>query len=522
MNYSAGDICKRVEQLFSDRKPWESYWDTVYRFMMPERATFFQNNQNSQDPGSIADEIFDSTAEDSSERLANLIIARLTPPWMSWFKIEPGDAIQREDERQQMLGPLELATKKVLRRLAAMNFYQELQPAVLDRIVGGTGTITIEAKPRPRFRCRPLNQVALAEDAGGEIMEVGLAYKLSLDQIERAFPNKMPADFKEKYKSESGACKHEVVTHEIREVDGNYRRKTVLKETKTELAKSTSTYATLLPSRWSKIPGTPYGRGPGLRALSDTRALNKLKELSLKNAALDVAGPYTAVDDGVINPYTITIQPFEIIPVASNDINNPSLRPLERPGNFDVSMFQMEDLRSTIKSIFMQDQFGNVDRTPRSAAEVMERTRILSQDLGASIARIQQEQIEPAIRAVFQMLSEEGELPEGLELDGDTLKLSFTSYLSQGQWAEEAQATMQLMQMGAQFGEADPEAGFVVDYPEALAHIGNLTGVPQRLIRGETDRKELMNQGAEGMAATDQAAAMGAQAPGGEDGMGGA
>jgi len=411
-----------------------------------------------------------------------------------------------------MLGPLEQITNKMLRRLKQMNFYQELQPCLLDRVVGGTGTLTIENEPRPRFRCRPLSQVAIAEDAGGEIMEVGLSYVLSLDQIERAYPNKVPQEFKDKYGGQkSSECKHAVLTHEIRTVEGTYRRKTVLKETKTRLAKQDTTYATLLPSRWSKIPGTPYGRGPGMRALSDTRAVNKLKELSLKNAALDVAGPYTAVDDGVINPYTVSVEPFEIIPVASNDINNPTLSPLPRPQNFDVSMFQMDELRNTIKSIFMQDQFGNQERTPRSAAEVTERTRILSQDLGASIARIQQEQIEPALEAVFLQMQSEGELPDDVELDGDDLKISFTSYLAQGQWAEEAQATMQLMELAGNYSQIDPEVGFAVEMSDALLHIGNLTGVPQRLLRSAEERKEKMKEASEGAAAMSQAAESGGE-----------
>ncbi len=520
-SYGPQDLCKRVEQMFDDRRPWESYWDTAYRFMMPERATFFSDD-NKTDPGSIGDEIFDSTAEDSAERLANLIVARLTPPWQQWFKLEPGDAVQDGQERKNMLPALELATKKILRRLADMNFYQELQPALLDRIVGGTGTLSLELGSNdskgvpPRFRSRPLNQVAISEDAGGEIMEVALQYQLSLDQLERAYPGKVPQEYKEKYGQNPGKCEHTVITHEIREVEGNYTRTAVLKGAKTELYKATNPFATLLPTRWSKIPGTPYGRGPGLRALSDTRAVNKLKELSLRNAALEVGAPYTAVDDGILNPYTISLQPFEIIPVSSNDINNPSLRPLERPGNFDVSMLSVDELRNSIKAIFMQDQFGNAERTPRSAAEVMERTRVLSQDLGASVSRIQQEQIKPAIRAVVSLMVQDGELPEEMdELNEDLFKLSFTSYLAQGQWAEEAQSTMQLMNLCANFGQTDPEAGMVVDFPEALAHIGNLTGVPQRLINGAERRKQQLQKGTEGMAAANQAGTMGG---GGEEG----
>lgn len=511
---SPDEVIKRVDKMFTDRQTWESFWDTCYRFMMPERATFFRENQ--ENPDDIGDEIFDSTAEDSAERLANLIMARLMPQWQQWFKIQPGYGVYDESERQQMLEPLEVLTTKMHKELQKANFYQEMQPALLDRIVGGTGGLSFSSEPRRKYRCVPLNQIAVGEDAGGEVMDVARKYQLSIRQIERAFPGKLDSEFKRKHEGNEEKCEHDVYTYELREVDGTYTKTTVLKPTKTKLESQTKPYACIMPSRWAKIPGSPYGRGPGHRALSDVRALNKIKELSLKNAALETAGPYSVVDDGVINPYTITVEPFEMIPVGSNDINNPSIKPLERSGNFDVGMFQMEELVNRIKAIFMQDQFGSAERTPRSAAEVMERTRILSQDLGASIARFQQEQVVPALRALYLDMRDKGEAPEGLDLDDETLKVEFTSYLSQGQWAEEVQNILQLLELSANFGEVDPEAGFVVDQPEALLRVGELTGVPQRLMRNQDQRKELMQQASEGAgaAAAAQAQDEGAPAPG--------
>ena len=70
--------------------------------------------------------------------------------------------------------------------------------------------------------------------------------------------------------------------------------------------------------RTTVIPGEVYGRGPLMRVLPDIKTLNKMAENSLKSAALAVAGVWTATDDGVINPYSITLAPGVVIPVGSN------------------------------------------------------------------------------------------------------------------------------------------------------------------------------------------------------------
>ena len=61
-------------------------------------------------------------------------------------------------------------------------------------------------------------------------------------------------------------------------------------------------------ARYMKVAGEVYGRGPLVTAIPDIKTLNKTLELLLlKNASLSIAGVYTAADDGVLNPQTISI-----------------------------------------------------------------------------------------------------------------------------------------------------------------------------------------------------------------------
>lgn len=517
---SASGLVQRAKALFTDRQPYEAYWDTAYRFMLPERAVFFNKDRNRQDPDSIADEVFDSTAEESAERLANLILARLTPPWQTWFRLVPGDDVLDEDEREAMRAPLQLAAQRMHRALANGNFYQEFQPVLLDRIIGGTGALVGEPGDQDtpiRFRCAPLSETALAEDGQGRVVVIIQCQRYTLRELTRAYPDRVPTILRDQFANAEDKREHMVYHLESREVDGTYSGASVLENGPTLLAEYTSPVPRRFATRWTKIPGAPYGRGPGLRALSDVRALNKLKEMSLKQALLAVAAPYTVMDDGVLNPHTVLIEPGELIPVASNDLNNPTIRALDQGADFNVSMFNIEELRNSVKSIFMMDQFGDLNRTPLSATEVMERTRIIAQDLGASIARLQHELLTPVLKATFHQLTVAGLLPEGLSLDDSALKVEFTSYLAQSQWRSDEEAMLEWAQMGASFGQIDPEAGMVPDLVQLMRDLADLKGIPAKQVRSREQVQQLMQQGVEGTAAIAEATG---EVPGGAGGLG--
>lgn len=508
------EALRRVDALFDGRKHLEAYWQTVYQFMLPQCAAFFQGSGAPRSAGDLAENVFDSTAEEAADRLVNLISARLTPPWANWFRVVPGNDVQNPEEREGMTEALQRIGQKMRRALLKSNFYAEVQPQLLDRVVGGTGGLVGDVHPELWFRCMPLSDLALCEDGRGQVREVAQRMTMSLRDLEEAFPG---ADLAEVQRRTRDKYKVDLTVYylEEREADGQFKLSCLLKEPKQALSVTVSPVRTRMVSRWSKVPGSPYGRGPGQRGLSDVRALDKLKELSLKQAVLSAAGVYTVLDDGVINTLTVSIEPGEMIPVASNDTNNPSIRLLPTGQNFDVSMINMENLRLDIKKIFMQDQFSNLERTPRSATEVAERSRLIAQDLGASISRYEQEVLEPVLRLVFYSLQLQGEIPQEFALDGRVFKVEFTSYLNQSQQAEDQQSILELAQVAMQFGQIDPDAGLVIDYVAALRRLAALKGLPADLVRTTRQLEDTRQKGVAGAVALQQV-------PGGENVLAGA
>jgi len=480
-------LSRRLDQMYSGRQDWESLWQTAYEHMAPERAVFTQGGSD-RTAGSVGEYVYDSTAIDAAERLTNLVLSGLTPPWRKWFRFKPGAMVRDEEERQRMQDSLQLVEDVVYEELRRSNLYQELQPMMLDRIVGGTGGLALNLDDdRLRFKAVPLAEVALEEDDAGEVSATARRVEMSARNILRAWPEQVPEKWKQDNQDRADERYHTVEMINARDVDGSWQYLVRLRKEKAVLETAVEDRPRLLVTRWTKLPGTPYGRGPGLRALPHVRALNKIKELSLKNAALAVSGVYTVVDDGVVNPWTLSLDPGDFIPVASNAPNEKSIAPLETSANFDVAMWSFEELRSSIQEIFLADQFGPLDKTPRSATEVSERTNILAQELGSTISRLQFELLVPLIKSVVSVLQEQDRLPQGLELDGDRVKLEFSSKLSQAQLAEEEQDLMEFTQVVAQFGQIDPRAGMTVDIQAAVRKLAALKGIDPSVLRTDDD-----------------------------------
>src|SRR6056297_2391300 len=96
--------CKLIDGLFDERTSWESLWDITYRFIAPERATVFRQNHKLS-PNEIQSEVFDSTAIEAAERLVNLLISGMIPPWARWFRLQPRPSLA-ENVQEELRAPL--------------------------------------------------------------------------------------------------------------------------------------------------------------------------------------------------------------------------------------------------------------------------------------------------------------------------------------------------------------------------------------------------------------------------------
>ena len=338
-----------AEALLRRRKAAETkklLWRTIYRdaylYAMPARETFtwktegqYRNNR-----------LFDSTLQEAAYTAANTLCALLFPSWVEWAQLSPGGAINPEhlEQHPEILSGLQKATKVLFSFLNASNFNTVISEAALDLQVG-TAALTFDEGDHDNpfvFQAIPLSAIEIEEGPNGTIETTWMEREPEARNLLRLYPGlevfDLPAATQKQIK-DAPETKVKIIQGEIYDPETKKYFGIVIDPAgptiiwRYDYGKSNPT----IVARASKTAGETYGRGRVLIALADARTLDRMQEFVLTQAALQIAPPMTGVSDGVLNPYTASLTPNTIIPVASNADNSPSLRPIELGGNFNIT-----------------------------------------------------------------------------------------------------------------------------------------------------------------------------------------
>ena len=245
----------------------------------------------------------------------------------------------------------------------------------------------------------------------------------------------------------------------------------------------------LIVFRWDVTPGEVFGRGPVIQCLPDIRTVNKVDEFILKNAALQISGVYTGVDDGIFNPHTVRIAPGAVIPVSSNGTQNPSIQPLTPSGSLQLGEMLLEQRRNNIRKALYSDPLGDFQDPVRSATEMQIRQQEMLRNSGAQISRQKTELIEPLVAACAEILMARGLLPS-FRVDGAEVAIKPVSPLAKAESLEAFQNTQMFMTTLQGFLPFEAIAG-AVKIEELPKSIQEQLDVDPALIRTEEERAEL-------------------------------
>ena len=249
-----------------------------------------------------------------------------------------------------------------------------------------------------------------------------------------------------------------------------------------------------MTGRYSKVSGEIRGRGPALQSLPDVRSLNKIKEFVLQKAAIDLAGMYTATDDGVTNPYNISISPGVVIPVGSNNSSNPSIQRLDTGANLSLVQFEVQDLQASIKKSLFND-LRDPTAPVRSATEVAIESRELAKRIGSAFGRLQTEVLIPILQRVTYILGRRG-LIQPLVLNGEEVEIKFTSPLARAQDDQDVVNVSQAVQfVMANAGPDQAKIGFKLE--QFGPWVAEKMGVPAELVRSDSEQAQIIQAGAE-------------------------
>jgi len=488
MKLTPGDILKRHEIALRKKEDFRDLYDEAYEFALPQRNLYDGYYDGKVGGAKKMNRVFDATAINSTQRFANRLQSGIFPPQRKWCRLETGPDIPA-DRRAEASAALDIYADKMFATLKQSNFDIAMGEFLLDLAVGtavmmvqpGDDTTPINFIPVPQFL------VAFEEGANGQVDNVYRRMRIKGEAVIQQWKDaNIPADLQTKIDMKPTEDVELIEATVLDPKRGDFMYYVIHKETKQELVFRRLKVSPWVVSRYMKVAGEIYGRGPLITALPDIKTLNKTLELVLKNASLAISGVYTAADDGVLNPATVKIVPGAIIPVARNGgPQGESLRPLPRAGDFNVSQIIMNDLRMNVKRILLDESLPPDNMSARSATEVVERMKELSQNLGSAFGRLINETMIPLVSKILQVMDDRGLIDLPLRVNGLEVKVAPVAPLAMAQNMEDVTNVVQFVQMAQQFGpegQATPKMGEIIDY------IGDKLGIPVSLRFDKAER----------------------------------
>lgn len=491
-------ILDRAEKARPRRDAFAQLMRDIYQYAMPERDAW-----NSYAPGQdrVSPKVFDSTAVVATPRFANRLQSAMLPAQQRWCRLNLPPELAGADGAQEVQRDLELLTDRMFRHIHVSNFDLEANAFCHD-MAAGTACLLVEngrlaarrsRGPLLRFQCIPSAKVAFDEGPWGNVEGVFFDQELPARLVARTYPDAtLPQAIADLARDQPDAMV-KLMQATTYDAEADSWRFDVIHGREPLLRRAYRTCPWII-GRWTKAPGEIHGRGPLSQALPDIRTLNRLVELFLMNSSLQIAGVWTAADDGTLNPATVRLTPGAVIPVRSNGGPlGPSLARLPVGSDFTLSEMLRDKLATTIRQVMFDDPLPPEIVAGVTATEIVERVRRFQADTGA-FGRLQADVVAPLVTRCLDIMDEAGELADPIFagimdlLRDDAVRIRAVSPLASAQDQADVQAVLAFAQGAASLGEAGMamlRSG--LDPARAGRYVAERTGVPLVLI--PTDRE---------------------------------
>jgi len=150
----------------------------------------------------------------------------------------------------------------------------------------------------------------------------------------------------------------------------------------------------------------------------------------------------------------------------------------------------MNDLRQNIKRILLDESLPPDNMSARSATEVVERMKELSQNLGSAFGRLINETMIPLVSKILEVMDDRGIITLPLKVNGLEIKIAPVAPLAMAQNMEDVQNLLQYAQIAQQM----PNPAMSLKTEEMMDYIADKLGIPQKIRPTPKERAMLQQQ----------------------------
>lgn len=527
-------ISDRYETLVAVRRPWETLWQEVAKYVMPRRGPGLSGTV-SLPSTTDADTLFDTTAVRANLTLANGQLAWMSPMEAAWFGFEPPDGID-DDEAKRFLGKAGLSARN---KLASSNFYLAVHEFYLDRGGFGTACLYLEksklrnGSERLNAQCWPVGTYVIDEDADGQVDTVIRSFKLSARQAVQKFGPEnvstkiLAASEDPKKQGEKFEFLHAIYPREDAERDLKKKDATNMPIASVYMEKEGDKQVNMVGGypempvfvsrylEWGTGLGGMYGWCPSFVALPEARQLNFLQMWMDAMAERLADPPWLAPDEleGEIdaNPRGVTYFSRDL--AAANALPRPLTADI---GNVQALLERIKERQGSVNDAFHVDLFQMFSQLQKqmTAREVAERSQEKLIQFSPTFARMTSELFNPLLERVFSLGLVSGwfgEVPASLRRPLSETEefvpnpsIQYSSRIALSLRALPTLGYMRTVERLQVVAQLNPSVLDNYDFDAAERTAALTDGVPPEFLRPKVERDEMRQARAEAEAAAQQ------------------
>lgn len=518
-------LLNQMKVLETQRSMWESHWQELADYISPRKADITKKRTAGDKRTEL---VFDGTAIHAAEMLAASLHGMLTNPSTPWFSLKFKDRVlDGDDEAKEWL---EGVTEVMYSAFHRSNFAEAVHELYTDLVVFGTGVMMVErdASTNLRFSTRHIGECFIAEDAEGRVNTVYRKFKMTCIAARESFgtealPTRLQKKAMEEPYSEATFC-HAVFPREnydatkLDTLNKPWASVYIDPEDKQVISESGFDEMPYMSPRWLKASfERGYGRSPAMTALSDTKMLSKMSEVTIRAAQKQVDPPLMLPDDGFMMPIRTVPGGLNFYRSGTRD----RIEPLQIGANNPLGLQMEEQRRQAIRSAFYVDQLILGQGPQMTATEVIQRTEEKMRLLGPVLGRLQAELLQPLIERVYAVLTrQELFAPPPEFIANNDVEIEYVSPLAKAQRFGDIQSALRLFETLAPLSQVNPGVFDYVDMDGLAKHIIRILGVPASVVKSDQEvgqerqqRQDQEAQAAEQQQIANQAQAMGDAAP---------
>lgn len=520
----AEEFVKRYDTLKSGRGLFESMWQETTNYIAPWRTDFIRKSTPGEKRGQS---VLDVTATFAADNLSAAIGSTVSNPAQNWFNLR--HELDNINDDYQARRWLESSDKKIYNKFSANGqaYYNEMTEFNLDQVLYGTAILYIEELPGGNifYSVRSLAECVIDHN-DQEIIDVCIrSFKFKARQAIVKWDNTVSEDIKKAAEKEPdrefeflhvAVPRNDYLPRRLDAKGKPYASFYIEKEKRVVLRESGYHFFPYTVGRWNKIPGSPYGVGPGQKTLPEVKMLQAMSSTALTAAEFAARPPILAPDE--MGFRGLKLRPGAIV-YGGMENGQRQYDLLQTGANHGLTEEMMKQRREAVREGFHASLLLMVDRNNMTATEVMQRQQENMRLLAPYMARHMAEVEDPNIDKTFDILARNGLLDEPPDIlkDYPNLKVEYVSPMARAQRATEAMAIQKTLAELEGFGAVDPSVYQNFNGDKMARAIAEINGVPTEIMRDPKEVEATRQQAAQQEAAAQAAASVPAMAGAGKD-----